>query len=530
MDTASDNGIALRGGHGGRDRQRTLCLILFLTLGRLIIGAVLGLGVDESHYVMYARHPAWGYFDHPPMVAVFGLLTRPFGHHPFWIRLGPVLCSAMAMVLLRKLALTMGYRERAAFFAVVALNLMPGFHVLAPALLPDAWLNVFWMATLLAAWTALHRTSYIPWLATGLAFGMALMSKYHGILLPAFLALFVLTTPKYRHWMFRPHAYLAGMIGLLVFLPNIVWNARNDWISYAFQIAHGSGGGELRIGNVLEAVGGQLAFAGPVLMLLLPAAAWTVWRDTSRHDADRFLVWTSLPVFLFFGGIGSFGKILPHWPFAGWWAGALLLGIVLDRKLSEPVSLRWRRAWKAAVVTSGSGIVLMYTVLLFPVIPRVYQAAFTISERLSRQFEVLPAMPPYDPKIDIGNDLYGWERIAAETVRIHKKQPDPERTFLFCHRFYTTSQIAVYLPDTLVATSLSRRKDQYRLWFDAAEYRGWDAIFIDHDRYGQDFERYRHLFDGGDPEPIEFTVTRGPFRAHRIRFYRYTGFKGEYDR
>ncbi len=485
--------------------------------------------MDESHYVMYARRPAWGYFDHPPMVAVFGLLTRPFGHHQFWIRLGPVLCSAIAMVLLRKLALAMRYREQAAFWAVIALNLMPGFHVLAPALLPDAWLNLFWVATLLAAWTALHRTSYRPWLMTGLMFGLALMSKYHGVLLPACLALFVVATPKYRHWIFRPHAYLAGMTGLLVFLPNIIWNARHDWISYAFQIAHGGGDGEFKLTNMLEAVGGQLALAGPVLMLLLPAAAWTVWRAAPQHDGDRFLVFTSLPVFLFFGVTGSFGKILPHWPFVGWWAGALLLGVVLDRGLRAPVSLRWRRAWKAAVVTSGAGVVLVYTVLLFPVIPRIYQAAFNLSQHLSRRIDRLPAMPPYDPKIDISNDLYGWEEIAAETVRIHEKQPDPERTFLFCHRFYTTSQIGVYLPDTLVITSLSRRKDQYRLWFDAAEHRGWDAVFIDHDRYGRNAARYLHLFEAIDPEPTEFTVYRGPFRAHHIRFYRFIGFKGLYD-
>lgn len=433
------------------------------------------------------------------------------------------------MVLLRKLALAMGYRERAAFFAVLALNLMPGFHVLAPALLPDAWLNLFWVAALLAAWTALQRTAYRPWLVTGLMTGLALMSKYHGVLLPACLALFVLTTPKYRAWIFRPHAYLAGFLAVLVFLPNILWNARNQWISYAFQIAHGGGDGEFRITNVLEAVGGQLAFAGPVLMVLLPAAAWTAWRATPRQAGDHFLICASLPVFLFFGAIGSSGKILPHWPFAGWWAGALLLGVVLDRRLRAPVSPGWRRAWTAAVITSGMGVAMLYPALMFPVIPRIYQTAHAFSRYVSDRIDGLPAMPPYDPKIDISNDLYGWQTIAGETVRIHQKQPDPERTFLFSHRFYTISQVGVYLPETLVITTLSRRMDQYRLWFDAPRHRGWDALFIDHDRYGRNAERYRHLFETMDPEPAELTIHRGPFRAHHFRFYRFSGFKGQYD-
>ncbi len=463
------------------------------------------------------------------MVAALGFLSRWFGSHPFWIRLGPVAASAIAMGLLRQLALAMGYRERAAFLALIVLNVMPGFHLIAPALLPDAALNVFWVATLLAAWIALRKASKLAWLATGVAFGLALMSKYHGVLLPACLALVVLSGPGDRHWIFRPHPYLAGLAGLLVFAPNILWNARNDWISYAFQLKHGGGSGELELSNVLEAVGGQLAFAGPVLMLLLPAAAWAVCRSSFSLHGDRFLVLTSLPVFLFFGVIGSFGKILPHWPFAGWWTGALLIGVVLDRRLSAPASRRWKRAWNASWITSGLIAVLMYPVLLFPVIPRVYMAAAAVSDRIAERIEWAPTIPPYDPKLDISNDLYGWNRIAAETVLVHHRQPNPERTFLFAHRFFTASQVAVYLPDTIPITTLGHRADQYRLWFDAGEYRGWDAVMIDHERYGWNVDRYRHLFAGSDPEPIEFTVWRGPFPAHRIRFHRLTGFKGKYE-
>ena len=32
------------------------------------LGAALGLSVDEAHYALYAAHPDWSYFDHPPLV------------------------------------------------------------------------------------------------------------------------------------------------------------------------------------------------------------------------------------------------------------------------------------------------------------------------------------------------------------------------------------------------------------------------------------------------------------------------------
>jgi hypothetical protein len=33
--------------------------------------------------------------------------------------------------------------------------------------------------------------------------------------------------------------YLGGLLALLVFLPNILWNADNDWLTMRFQFGHG---------------------------------------------------------------------------------------------------------------------------------------------------------------------------------------------------------------------------------------------------------------------------------------------------
>ncbi len=52
-------------------------LLAMITLFRLAFANSIGLGVDESHYFLYSRHLAWGYFDHPPMVAWLARLTSP---------------------------------------------------------------------------------------------------------------------------------------------------------------------------------------------------------------------------------------------------------------------------------------------------------------------------------------------------------------------------------------------------------------------------------------------------------------------
>src|SRR3990167_7616837 len=43
--------------------------VLALVFGlHAVLGALLGLSVDEAHYLLYAAHPALSYFDHPPLV------------------------------------------------------------------------------------------------------------------------------------------------------------------------------------------------------------------------------------------------------------------------------------------------------------------------------------------------------------------------------------------------------------------------------------------------------------------------------
>ena len=60
--------------------QKLFWLLLFsVTLFRMAIAGSFGLGTDESHYLLFSRHLAWGYFDHPPMVAFLAALTTLAG-------------------------------------------------------------------------------------------------------------------------------------------------------------------------------------------------------------------------------------------------------------------------------------------------------------------------------------------------------------------------------------------------------------------------------------------------------------------
>ena len=85
-----------------------------------------------------------------------------------------------------------------------------------------------------------------------------------------------LALPQVRAWLCTPTPWLALAIGLLGFLPTLLWNTGNGWVGL-LHVAGQSGAGKsfaLRPERLLEFVGGQLAVALPVSLLLPWAVAW----------------------------------------------------------------------------------------------------------------------------------------------------------------------------------------------------------------------------------------------------------------
>src|SRR3978361_794232 len=55
---------------------------------------------DEAYYWMYSRFLDWGYFDHPPMVAIFIRIGDSLMHNELGLRLMTVLSNSLAIYLL----------------------------------------------------------------------------------------------------------------------------------------------------------------------------------------------------------------------------------------------------------------------------------------------------------------------------------------------------------------------------------------------------------------------------------------------
>jgi hypothetical protein len=369
------------------------------------------------------------------------------------------------------------------------------------------------------------------WILSGLLFGGTLLSKYHGVLLAGCLLGYFITAGNHRFWLGKTQPYLAVLIGLAVFMPNILWNSSHDWISYSYQLGQGSGEG-VNPAKFLLAIGGQFGVWSPLIFGLLIAAIFVLLRQKKISDADRFIVWTSIPIFLFFCLAGLTSKILPHWTSVGWWTGSIAVAVVVLRKISRqnPPAKRWRH-WSAAALLTGLAMsALLYMVLFLSVVGPVYNWTRDVSLSLNRQFSAIKPLKPYETDFDISNELFGWQDIAHQVETIRAQMANPATTFVFGHRFHSASQLAVYLKPTTIATTLYHRYSQYRLWFSAEEHVGWDALFVvDQKRHRKRALRYQPLFEKMDPEPLKIRIFRDGQLSHDLAVYKYFGFKGRYE-
>ena len=149
----------------------------------------LGLGNDEAYHFLYAVHPDLSYYDHPPMLAWVETIGLTLSGSPFSalaLRSGFILLFAASTWLLWRIA-GRWYGPWAGFYAALALNLT-GYYGLAASTfaLPDGPLLFFWLLTIDRLSLALERPGETwPWVWVGLAWGGAMLSKYHAIFLPA---------------------------------------------------------------------------------------------------------------------------------------------------------------------------------------------------------------------------------------------------------------------------------------------------------------------------------------------------------
>lgn len=93
---------------------------------------------DEAYYWVYSLRLDWGYFDHPPVVALFVRLGYLFFNNEFGVRLITILSQIAALLLIYRYLLPAEIKEKRSAAIVIVMALIPILHVFAFIGTPDA--------------------------------------------------------------------------------------------------------------------------------------------------------------------------------------------------------------------------------------------------------------------------------------------------------------------------------------------------------------------------------------------------------
>lgn len=244
---------------------------------------------DEAYYWHYAQDLSWGYFDHPPMVALMVKLGSLIAGGELGVRIISCILSAGTLALLWQMVDNPGKRAYIPhFFALVfSMTLMNAYGFFT---LPDTPLLFF---TALFLWLYMKFTiKGTTALAVGLGLAMAALmySKYH-----AGLVIFFVLLSNWR-LVFNRYAWLAAGVALLSYTPHLIWLYEHDFISLRYHLFERPN----RAYDFNEYTLGYLLNMVALFGLTFPWVYQSLFRTRAGDTFTRALLYLAYGVLIFF--------------------------------------------------------------------------------------------------------------------------------------------------------------------------------------------------------------------------------------
>ncbi|MDD4199190.1 MAG: glycosyltransferase family 39 protein [Paludibacter sp.] len=306
---------------------------------------------DEAYYAFWGKALDWGYFDHPPMVALFTYLGSLLFPRNLGVRFITVVTQLATLVLIWK---TTGLRLNSnrsvvRFFALAASIVM--FSAYGFITTPDVPLLLFAAFFLYAYRLFLKQDNLLNSLLLTVAMAGMVYSKYHAGLL---IVMVVLSNLKlllnYRFW-------LAGFLAIVLLIPHICWQIQHDFPAIQYHLFDRSTGFQWKY--FLDYLPNQLAVFNPFTLI---AVCWVLFSKRKIELFDRALYFIIIGFFLFFWGMTFRGHVEPHWTIVA--ALPMMILVMRESELNPKLERYIRRFVYPSLILVLMARVLLVTDLL----------------------------------------------------------------------------------------------------------------------------------------------------------------------
>jgi undecaprenyl-diphosphatase len=435
-----------------------MLLVIVFAVKLFYIGwGPLDLVPDEAQYWDWSRNLDICYYSKGPFIAYnifFGNKLGDFiGLNPpnpsFWVRFPAVLNSIFLGILLWFFVNRIWQNQKSAFYSILILTAIPLYSIGSIIMTIDNPLLLFWILYLYFTFLALETGKGRYWYFSGIVLGFGFLSKYAMIALIPCVILYLIFTKEHRYWLKRKEFYAGIFIGILFFLPVLIWNARHEWIGMRHLIGQaGLSGGDLKkpffSPQFFEFIGIQAGIISPIIFILIIWSFVKSWKLRSDYRYS-FLFWTGVPFGLFYVFLSLHEYCQANWTAPVYLSGAIIAGNLFAGK----------KILKAGIILGVSMWLLVFCIDFIPAVPSQYNPTLR---------------------------LRGWKTLGEEVGRIKKDLQKEGELFIFSDKYQITSELAFYVPGNpkTYCINFGRRMNQYDLWPGFDGFKGYNAIYVKH--------------------------------------------------
>ncbi len=447
---------------------------------------------DESHYWLWSKHLAWGYYSKGPGIAAIIhaaiVVGRWFGAtHATMpvIRTPAVIFACISGLASLVLARRMFRDDRTCLMLMVLSAGMPVFAIGSLLMTIDSPMYLSWALASLCVWLAVepnrdkegnvveqpgkHASAWWLYLA-GLLAGLGILCKPIPLFLVPSLVLAAIFNSYLRQKLATWHSLGAVLLMLAIQIPTLVWNAAHNWVMFRHIGGEGGLEGHFNMIKHLEHIPAQVGLylgsqagicAGIVFVLLILAFVDAVKICRRQPAAVETAHWAlllslALPLFGFYFVLSLWTKVQPNWPAAGYFSAMILLAGVATLRWNRPRENKLYRRWLITAVVFG---------FCLYVLAENTQRFYPLAARLDPTGTKFPAVR-WDPAFRL-HDLR-IRGLAVNKVRMSMRTRNGQLPLVIADRWDEASSISFYLPGHpfvyCIQSLTGGRESQFNLW------------------------------------------------------------------
>ncbi len=221
--------------------ERTLGLAVLLTLLiKVILAVMIPITGDEAYHIMWGKHLAGGYYDHPPMIGWLMHLVLYLGRSELIVRLPAILFTILIGI---GIYLLLKDYDKPKALLISILFLVSPLNIFFILITNDTPLIFFSFLSCAFLYKALNTKGYTWYFLSGIFLGMAFLSKYFAALLGlAYLAYLIFSEKEKQKT-------LGFILLFTAFMPfaaqNLYWNYTHSWVNILFNVFNRNQGDEI---------------------------------------------------------------------------------------------------------------------------------------------------------------------------------------------------------------------------------------------------------------------------------------------